>query len=125
MANYDCWVQFFDKDNYDTSHHYGTFLGPNAISDLKDQDWPNTSNNMDGDYSSLKTGPNTWIQVFKDSGYKGDVYTFGPNTCVPVLKTSSKQYDPEGNPIADGPSHDDNFENNISSYKITDFNPVT
>lgn len=110
--NTNVWVQFWDKDEFDSSHHHGTYASNSyfEVSDLEDVDWPNTGNKERNDYSSLKTGNNTWLTVYSDTEFGGDSHTFGPNSSIGKLSDVKR-------------SSLHSWENCINSYKVFPYDP--
>ena len=78
-----CWVTFYESQNYRDKSI--TLTGPAAFGKLDhlpgagDEDW--------GDqFDSLRTGPNAWVRVWNDEGFRDDSYLFGPGSEISALK---------------------------------------
>lgn len=73
-------VTFYEDD--DCKGNKRTFSGYQAVNDLAEYDYDNSSQEMDDSINSLKTGDNTWICLFSKHNFEGDTVKFGPNQTI-------------------------------------------
>lgn len=95
-----CWVTF-----YQDAHFQGHSLPYTQKTEVPHLDAvPMGNKSWQDEMSSLKLGPESWLVMYKDGGYKGSARCFGPNTIVRHLSA----YD---------------FNDSASSFKLYDKEP--
>lgn len=77
--NWGCWVDIFAGPDYASPHR--RIIGPIDLANLRlsDKNWGDT-------ITSIKTGPHTWVKVFKDTSYRGDFLIIGPSQAIRSLR---------------------------------------
>lgn len=77
--NWGCWVDIFAGPDYAEPHR--RIMGPIDLANLRlsDKNWGDT-------ITSIKTGPRTWVRVFKDTSYRGEFITIGPGRAFRSLR---------------------------------------
>ncbi|RTQ50771.1 hypothetical protein EJV47_09110 [Hymenobacter gummosus] len=83
-ANPDCWVSFWENDDYKGNTR--TFSGAQTINDLAEYTYDGDDQEMDDSINSLKTGPSTWLCVFSQHKCEGEILRVGPNTGIKNLE---------------------------------------
>lgn len=106
MATTGCWVTFYKDDGYDGKT--ASYDGPKSNDDLTNNHWDN-DDTMDEDkkYSSLKTGPVSWLTCYSEPSGGGDAILFGPNSSIKDLDNYTM---PGG----------DKWDKNIRSWQLAD-----
>lgn len=74
-----CWVSFYESDDFQGGSI--TYTGPVSVPHLGGVDLSN-GKSVGDEIDSLKLGPNSWLEVYKDGGYENRVRRFNPNTIV-------------------------------------------
>lgn len=86
MKDSDCWVQFWESDDYKkgTRRFDGAINVPNMSEyDLENPD--GRDRELDDNVDSLKTGAAGWLELYIKKNYDGDVLHVPPNSSYPNL----------------------------------------
>lgn len=107
MATDNCWVQFWEHDDYEK----GTlkFDGPKDVPDMDDYELQNPDGRdkgLDDQVDSLKTGTRGWLELYKGKNYTDDVLRVEANKQLPELD-------------------DYGFGDNTNSFRLYDQRPVS
>lgn len=74
-----CWVDIYAGADYAPPMRH--IIGPISLPNLKlsDKNWGDA-------ITSIRTGPRTWVRVYKDPGYRGEYLTIHPNSAHRSLR---------------------------------------
>ena len=102
----ECWVQFWESSDYEK----GTkkFEGVTNVPDMDDYELQNPDGldkGLDDQVDSLKTGSSSWLELYRDKNYAGDVLRVPPNSSYPNLD-------------------DYNMGDNTNSFRLFDQRPI-
>ncbi|WP_346840163.1 hypothetical protein [Microbulbifer sp. SAOS-129_SWC] len=86
METSNCWVQFWENPDYEK----GTlkFEGVNNVPNMDDYELDNPNGldkGLDDQVDSLKTGSSSWLELYRDKNYTGNVLRVPPNSAYPNL----------------------------------------
>ncbi len=82
MAKDGCWVEVFEHTNFTRGQL--RIDGPaeyRKLDDLRLSNGKSAGNEID----SLRTGPDTWLEIYKHEDFEGNLHFIGPNTEIPNL----------------------------------------
>lgn len=109
MSSNHCKVQFWkDKNNGGKTKVYE---GPASISDLEDEDWKDSNDDMKDDIGSIRTDSQAWVRVYSKADFGGRSALIGPSTDI----DADNLYDDV---------EDEDLDDTIESFQLYNERPI-
>ncbi|MBA8880878.1 jacalin-like lectin [Phyllobacterium myrsinacearum] len=107
MTNSDCWVQFWESDDYKKgTRRFDKAIDVPNMSEYELVNPDGRDRELDDNVDSLKTGATGWLELYIKKNYDGNVLRVPPNSSYPNLD-------------------DYNMGGNTNSFRLFSHRPIT